>query len=413
MADVSVRATLSVYAPRASVRTESIGPPPPADASRWSTTQARASGCCSGPPCRTRPDTTTCCDPPPPPPRRQSRASGLWSELAEIFRIEVLEVGLQRVGVERCGARLPRGLARFDGRQRKQAFTREDRRLEPQGDGDRVRRPRVDLDDRVAAVDVQLGVVGVVLHLRDEDLAELRAQAEDDLLQEVVRERTRELDARELHRDRARLRRADPDGEHALPFLFLQDHHRGVGRAVEAQVGDAHLDHFRGQVPSSQEARYFCCWGVNVSMAAGSAASFRRAISASTSRGRRCTALARVFAFRTTNSAARAWLANDMSMTLAGWPSAAARLISRPSASTKMRLPSSRHSSTNSRTRVGPCAACFRPSRSSSTLKWPEFASTAPSFIARMCSSRITFTFPVSVTNTSPTPAASAMGTTR
>jgi hypothetical protein len=44
MADVSVRATVSAYAPRLSVRTESIGPPPPAGATRWSTTQARASG---------------------------------------------------------------------------------------------------------------------------------------------------------------------------------------------------------------------------------------------------------------------------------------------------------------------------------------------------------------------------------
>src|SRR3989449_6896267 len=39
-----------------------------------------------------------------------------------------------------------------------------------------------------------------------------RAQAEDDLFQEVVGERPRELDTGEFHRDRARLSRADPDG---------------------------------------------------------------------------------------------------------------------------------------------------------------------------------------------------------
>src|SRR5947208_1718871 len=86
--------------------------------------------------------------------------------------------------------------------------------------------------------------------------------------------------------------------------------------------------------------------------------------------------------------------------------------MSRPSSSTKTRFPPSRHSSTNSRTRVGPCATCFRPSRSISTLKWPELASTAPSFIARMCSTRTTCVFPVRVTKTSPIRAASAIGTT-
>src|ERR1051326_2806107 len=61
----------------------------------------------------------------------------------------------------------------------------------------------------------------------------------------------------------------------------------------------------------------------------------------------------------------------------------------------------------------GPRATFFRPSRSISTLKCPELASTAPSFIARMCSTRMTSTFPVRVTNRSPTFAASSIGMTR
>src|SRR2546421_11672952 len=40
--------------------------------------------------------------------------------------------------------------------------------------------------------------------------------------QEVVRERSRELDAGELHGDRARLGRPDPDREHPLPLLLLE-----------------------------------------------------------------------------------------------------------------------------------------------------------------------------------------------
>ena len=46
-------------------------------------------------------------------------------------------------------------------------------------------------------------------------------------------------------------------------------------------------------------------------------------------------------------------------------------------------------------------------------MKWPLLATTAPSFIRRMCSTRITLTSPVSVTNTSPSGAASAIGITR
>src|SRR6266480_3268119 len=347
--------------------------------------------------------------------RARSGASSarLRSELPEIFRIEVLEVVLQGIGIERPRAGLAARLARLHRREREQAFAREDRRLEPERDGDRVGRPGVDLDHRVAAVDVQLRVIRVLLHLGDDHLAQIRAQAQDHLLQQVVGERPGELHARQLHRDGARLGGPDPNGKDPFPLLLLENDDGRVGRAIEPQVGDPNLDDVRAQVPISHDARYFCCSGVSVSMATPIAASFNRAISASRSRGMRCTSLPRSRAWRTTCSAASAWFANDMSMTLAGCPSAAARLMSRPSASTNRRLPSRRHSSTSSRTGVGPWATRFRPSRSISTLKWPEFARMAPSFMARMCSTRITCKLPVKVTNTSPTRAASAIGTTR
>src|SRR4029077_626156 len=146
--------------------------------------------------------------------------------------------------------------------------------------------------------------------------------AEDHRLQEIVGERPREFDAGKLHGDRARFRRPDPDREHALPLLLLQNHDRRVGRAIEAEMRDPNLDLVRAQVPISHEARYFCCSGVSVSIATPIAASFRRAISASSSRGMRCTSFPNCLACCTTCSAARAWFANDMSITLAGWPSA-------------------------------------------------------------------------------------------
>src|SRR2546429_193683 len=348
-----------------------------------------------------------------PAPLSSASSARLRSELPEIFRIEVLEVVLQGIGIERPRAGLAARLARLHRREREQAFAREDRRLEPERDGDRVGRPGVDLDHRVAAVDVQLRVIRVLLHLGDDHLAQIRAQAQDHLLQQVVGERPGELHARQLHRDGARLGGPDPNGKDPFPLLLLENDDGRVGRAIEPQVGDPNLDDVRAQVPISHDARYFCCSGVSVSMATPIAASFNRAISASRSRGMRCTSLPRSRAWRTTCSAASAWFANDMSMTLAGCPSAAARLMSRPSASTNRRLPSRRHSSTNSRTGVGPWAARLRPSRSISTLKCPEFARIAPSFIARMCSTRITCKLPVKVTNPSPPRAASAIGTTR
>src|SRR5213593_3067781 len=285
---------VSRNSPQASVRVESIGFPPPSIAIWCRTAQAPASGRATGPPRSTRPETTTPCATTSPLPHstrtaRTAKTATLRRELPEVFRIEVLEVGLQRIRVERPSAGLAARLPRLDRREREQALAREDRRLEPERHRDRVRGAGVDLDHRIAAVDVELGVIRVVLDLGDDDLPEIRAQAEDDLLQEIVRERPSELHPRQLHRDRARLRRPDPDREHPLPFLFLQDDDRRVRRAVEAQMRDANLDHSVAQVPISHDARYFCFSGVSVSMATPMAASFSRPMSASSSRGILCT----------------------------------------------------------------------------------------------------------------------------
>src|SRR2546430_17083304 len=133
-----------------------------------STTRVRASGRPAGP-YSTRPETaipwaTRPVVPPPPP--SSARSARLRSELPEIFRIEVLEVVLQGIGIERPRSGLAARLARFHRGERQQTLAGEYRRLEPHRDGDRVRRPGVDLDHRVAAIDVQLRVIGVLLDLR-------------------------------------------------------------------------------------------------------------------------------------------------------------------------------------------------------------------------------------------------------
>src|SRR5690348_2311013 len=102
------------------------------------------------------------CSPAPPPPTpRPSNRTALRSELAEIFRIEVLEVGLELFRIERRCAGPTARLARLDRGQREQALAREDGRLEAQRNRDGIGRSGIDLDHRVTAVDVQLGVVGV------------------------------------------------------------------------------------------------------------------------------------------------------------------------------------------------------------------------------------------------------------
>src|SRR5919198_3794803 len=139
-----------------------MGRPSPPMETWCNTTQARASGC-RVVPRTTRPVTVIPCASSalcPPLPRTRASSARLRRELPEVFRIEVLEVGLQRIRVEGAGARFRAGLSRLDGREGEQVLAREDRGLEAQRHRDRVRRPGVDLDDRVAAVDMELGVVG-------------------------------------------------------------------------------------------------------------------------------------------------------------------------------------------------------------------------------------------------------------
>ncbi len=63
--------------------------------------------------------------------------------------------------------------------------------------------------------------------------------------------------------------------------------------------------------------------------------------------------------------------------------------------------------------RTPPVASAASSALLISTSKWPEFASTAPSFISSMCSRRITLMSPVTVTKMSPILAASRIDITR
>src|SRR5437660_7949994 len=185
----SYRGMRSRKRPAGSVRTESTGAPPLPMPTWWRTTHPRGSAAGRRPPSMTTPVTGTpwaARAPVPATSRRSPAASALGRELAEIFRIEVLQVILEAFFVElRRAARRagfstgPFGpghtLAGVDRGQLEQVFTGEDRGLEPQGHGARIGRPGVALNHRAAAVDVQLGDVGVVLYLREAHLAPVGA----------------------------------------------------------------------------------------------------------------------------------------------------------------------------------------------------------------------------------------------
>src|ERR1035441_1976301 len=87
-----------------------------------------------------------------------------------------------------------------------------------------------------------------------------------------------------------------------------------------------------------------------------------------------------------------AWSAKLISITDAGCPSAADRLIRRPSPSRLMRRPSfSEYSSTKVRVVRLEDESFSSAGISISTLKWPEFEMMAPSFISSKCCLASTF----------------------
>src|SRR5271165_3920197 len=109
-----------------------------------------------------------------------------------------------------------------------------------------------------------------------------------------------------------------------------------------------------------------------------------------------------------------AWSAKLISITDAGCPSAAARLISRPSPSRLILRPSFKeYSSTKARVVRFDDDIFSSAGISISTLKWPEFEMIAPSFISSKCSLVSTLLLPVTVQKTSPSFAASVIDITR
>src|SRR5687768_9285952 len=235
--------------PERSVRSESMGPCR-SRPTRWRTTRAPATGCESAPAKRTTDPAARDCAAVggtsavhastviPASAARLTPISGI--ELAEIFRVELLEPFLQLLDVER---RVRRRLFGLHSALVEQPVAGEDRSVKPEGERDAVARARIHLEHVVLASDEQLGEIGVLLDRAYDDAPQFAAEADDDLLEQVVRERPLRLHPLQLHGDRARLGRSDPDGQHARPIGLAQDDDRTVGRPIEAEMCDRDFLH--------------------------------------------------------------------------------------------------------------------------------------------------------------------------
>ena len=111
----------------------------------------------------------------------------------------------------------------------------------PEGDRDAVRWARIDVHDTFGPHDVKLGEVRALLHLGDLHPAERSAEAHDQVLAQIVRERTFASDVLHLHDDGVRLRLADPDGKQTVAALLPKDHHVTVGRSCPDPVARQRL----------------------------------------------------------------------------------------------------------------------------------------------------------------------------
>ena len=121
-------------------------------------------------------------------------------------------------------------------------FLREDRRLEAERDRDAIGRTGVDVHRPRITRDVKLRVKSAVLHFGNVDSPQRTTETDDQILAEIVGERTLALELVHLDHDRLGFRLPDPDGQKSRAPFLLEDHHVGVGGAVEAQAHDFDFD---------------------------------------------------------------------------------------------------------------------------------------------------------------------------
>ena len=120
----------------------------------------------------------------------------------------------------------------------------EDRAAGAHRQGDGVGRAARHGGELAVTLQVELGEVGVLAHVRDQDADEVDAELVEHVLQEVVGQRAGALHALQGVGDGGRLGPADVDGQHPPAALLLpQEHDRGVGRKLQPHTDELHLHH--------------------------------------------------------------------------------------------------------------------------------------------------------------------------
>ena len=121
----------------------------------------------------------------------------------------------------------------------------EDPAARPDREGQRIGRPGVDLDRPAVVLEQQPGVERLLGQGRDDHPIDARPEPFERRREQVVGERPVGGEALELHRDRARLPRPDPDREVAIPLGLLEDHDVAARQHVDPDALDDHLDELR------------------------------------------------------------------------------------------------------------------------------------------------------------------------
>ena len=117
----------------------------------------------------------------------------------------------------------------------------EDGGLGAHRQGEGVAGARVDVDLGAVLHQRELGVEGAVLELGDGDARDLGLELADDVGEQVVRHRPRQLGALQLDEDGGGLGVADPDGQELVALQRLEQDDRLLADDVEADAVDDHL----------------------------------------------------------------------------------------------------------------------------------------------------------------------------
>src|SRR5437773_910182 len=166
--------------------------------------------------------------------------------LPEVLGVHLLEVAAQLLRLllgGLLGGRRRTGLAR---RLLEDLVHDEDRDPRAERDRDRIAGPGIDRDRARAPIQVDVGEEGRVLEVGDHHARDLPFQGFDDVDQEIVRERPLIPFPHQLHVNRGRLVRSDPDGEHPRAFNLLKYDHRAFRSLVDGETAHPNGDHAHG-----------------------------------------------------------------------------------------------------------------------------------------------------------------------